>query len=132
MIVPVPPADLYRHWEWVRKGIEITKRKVSTRWIPEDVYHALRNGTAFLYLIADKGFCILRQQQDFDGLVLNVWWLFCPGLEGIKDEFCSALDQLGRDCKCVRIRGESPREGFGLVDYMTEVSRTFERELGNA
>lgn len=128
VIVPVADID----WEWVRRGIEITKRKVKTRWTVEDTFRALRDGTACLYQIADKGFCILQQQRDHDGLALFVWWLWCPGLAEIKDEFCAALDELARACNCVRIRGASPREGFGLVGYMTEVSRTFERELGNA
>lgn len=129
MLTPVPTTDLYKHWEWVRAGLLDAKRKARSRLIPEDAYVLLRNGTGFLYLIADKGFCILQQNRDHDGLCLHVAWLWCPGLEEIKEEFCMALDELARKCGAIRIRGESPRGGFGLVGYMTEVSRTFEREL---
>lgn len=96
--------------------------------MPEDVYAALQAGNAFLYLIADKGFVVLQQQKDVDGLDLHVWWLWCPGLAPIQDEFVAALDDLARACKCKRITGNSPRD-FGLVGHFSEVCRMFEREV---
>lgn len=126
-LTPVPWPAARKCWPMVRKGLETTLRKTHSRYWPEDVYADLRQRVSFLYLIRDKGFIVLQQRQDVDGLCLHVFSLYCPGGMEWEAEIFAELDKLARDCGAVRITGAG-RKGWGRVGFV-EASRHFEREV---
>ena len=114
----IPPESLGRVWDFVSPGIAEIKRLCSESFRPEDVYHHIKRGTAFLYLIVDKepiGFCVLEILTDpNDGTrTLNVWLLHLVNkLDGVREEILSFLDESGRRANCASVRFASPRKGW--------------------
>lgn len=46
----VNPAQLHTWWSFVRTGLETVRRKTKPEWLSEDIYSALRTGSAVLLL----------------------------------------------------------------------------------
>ena len=129
-LVYVPPEDLGSVWEWVRAGLVKTIARTHERYLPEDVYHALRSNTAWLFKIEDIGFVVFREETDPDGKVLYVWVLWVERNAGIsyKDEIWSAIDATAAKQKAKRIRWQSPRRWDAWPDSKL-VRYVYEREL---
>ena len=125
---PIAPNKLREHWERVKQGLaEIQRRAPDDGWTAEDVYHALRSGSAFLVLIADKGFLIHQVLPGDDGRGILFVWIIHGDLIEVKQDLESELEAFGRSIGVARIRWASPRrwDAFGwgrLIGYVYEVT----------
>ena len=126
-------ADL---WDWVRHGLLEIKRRAtpeSCPWLPEDVYHALRNNAAVLYVIgAEDGFIVAQRLESTYERVMFVWAMWAPPgtLVRHRDEIMAAIDDLARSAGLNRIRMHSTREGGWTASKLfVPVSTIFEREV---
>lgn len=114
----IPPESLGRVWDSVAPGITEIKRLCSETFRPEDVYHCIKRGSAFLYLIGGKepvGFCVLEVLTDpNDGSrALNVWLLHLVNkLDGVREDILAFLDDAAKRASCTSIRFASPRKGW--------------------
>lgn len=134
MLRPIPPQQLWDEWEWVRHGLLECIAKTGERYLPEDVYHALRSGTSHLFALDDFGFVVLQQRHEPDGCVLFVWALWSePGkARAVEDAVYAALEGKAREIGAVRIRMHSPRKAWARERYWKPVSVVYEHEIGAA
>ena len=127
-MTPIPAEQLHTVWGWVRPGLERIKRKQRETWVPEDVYMALRNKTAFLCVIEDKGFLIYQvlPGDDFRG-VLHIWCM-AGELKPYEQQIYAELDEFARSLgvRCIRCVG---RKGWARMGYFKLIGYVYEREI---
>lgn len=121
----IPPDDLHEVWPDVRASLVRTLEKAPSRWLPEDVYTALRANTATLYIVREKG-CylgcfVLQLRAEFDGPIVFCWvaegkFLFEWALEHVKE--------IAKGKGAKRIEFRSPRRGWKR--YAREVETVYE------
>jgi len=72
----VSPDALHEHWAVIREGLEKVQ-KHGDNWMAEDVYLAIKTGTANLHIgrvESDyKGFIVTQQQAGYSGPILYLW-----------------------------------------------------------
>ena len=77
-------AQLHEVWGWVRRGLLDCIDRAPAHYLPEDVYAALRAGSAWLFAVErhgeDVGFVVLERHADPDGVVLFVFAAIGAGL----------------------------------------------------
>ena len=135
MLRLIPAAKLYDVWGWVRNGLVDCAGKTQERWLPEDVYLAIKGGSAFLYAIEHKGdeigFTVLCQHNDPDGPCLFVWAMWTePGAGApVEGMICSALEAKAREIGAKRIRMQSPRKGWERKAYWRQTAALYEHEV---
>ena len=98
--------------------------------MPEDVYAAIKGGSAFLFVIgADDGFVIVQRTQSFDGPRLFVWIVWGPRLLAPQRIALEAeLDQLATSIGVRKLRMHSPRKGWERVGWQA-IETIYEREV---
>lgn len=114
---PIPPKALHSVWPKIRTGLERIIIHSSEGWIPEDIYAALRNGRASLYMAFDGeryvGFYVLEiiEAPHTGSQYLNVWAAFADGVIGnhadalqFTDETLAEWDRIARQHRINRIR----------------------------
>lgn len=121
----VNPLRLHDVWEWVRKGLEVTRRRSKSQWLPEDVYAAIKNGQASLFLIEDRGFIVLQEVAGASGKELFVWVIWGQ-LRDIEAELFAWLRECKRKAGAVRVWWRSPRrwdarKDVRLSEYVFEL-----------
>lgn len=106
------PQDLHSCWAWVRKGLEEVIEHSRDNWIPEDVYTAVRNASAYLYIADNEGgFCVFTLLPGYSGaLELHVWCAHGSGGDLEAESAC--LDEVARSLGCQSITFFSPRNGW--------------------
>lgn len=135
LLRPIAPDEVPRLWDWVREGLMYVLAKGKEKWLPEDVYMALRTGAAVLYAIEkeaeDLGFLVLQRLTEPDGVTLFVWagWTQPMALLRNRDDVAEALDALARSAGAKRIRHHSARDGWEFADYFRVTHKVFEREV---
>lgn len=109
----VNAADVGKVWGRVKPGIEQLLRKCPDDFDPEDVYWALRESRAALFLIGD-GFLVteIGIEPFKQKKTLCVWLLYWLQAEKYQDILYEELDGLARFLGCVRIHFKSPRMGW--------------------
>lgn len=125
-------AQCFNRWSWIRAGLLAIIEKTKTRMLPEDVYLRLNSNTAWLYVIGeDIGFVVLTQEHDPDGLVMFIWALWIEPGKGreIEMQLYEQLEALACSIKAVRIRMQSPRQGWERRPFFEPVATVFEHEV---
>lgn len=112
----------------MRDGLWEVKDKCNESWLPEDIYTAIKTGSAFLYAIEDKGFAVFQKHADVDGPVLFVW-ILSGRLMAYKDQLYTEIDELARGINARRIRWHSPRKFWARNGYGKMKTTIYEREL---
>ena len=135
MLRAIPPQRLSEEWGWVRNGLIACVEKAGGRYMPEDVYAAIKLGASFLFAVEwrgdDIGFVVLEQQRDPDGLVLFVfaaWFEPGAGLD-CEAEFVDALSAKAQEIGARRLRMQSTRKGWGRRKFFRPVATIYEVEL---
>lgn len=119
----VNPEYLHDVWSWVRPRLErVIEKNEETGWLPEDVYAAIKSGSATLATIGeDDGIVVLQRQVRHLGPVLFVWVLegdnLMPQWQRILDE----LRRIARVAGAKKIVQHSGRryEKFGFTPTRT-------------
>lgn len=134
-LIFVHPVELQAYWGYVSPKLSIVAKRSKARWIPEDVYSALKSGTATLHIgeiDSDYvGFVVLSPSMDFDGQTLTVWALYNDSTLDVIKEFESEIVGFAKKIKAKRITFTSPR-GWGrrLEKYgYQETHKVFEKEV---
>jgi len=106
----VMPSELHSCWAWIRKGLE--KVPHADDWLPEDVYAALRNDTAMLFVTdTDDGFVVINIINGYDGgKQMHVWIAYNEG--SILYEESDKLDALARGFGCNSMTFFTNRKGW--------------------
>lgn len=117
----IHPNDLAEKWPEIRFGLMSILLKTGEKWIPEDIYHALKAGEALLFA-RDGTFVVVKA----DGEALFIWCAynaiqggFKSGIEWLKDH--------ARQNGFKRITHTSPRTGWARL--FKAVSINYEMEL---
>ena len=108
----VEPTELRNTWRFVRPGLEHILRKSPEWWIPEDVYTALSENKANLWLWMEanqaKGFVVGYLHGD----TFIIWCAY--GKPSDIEKAFQEIEEMVRD-KCKRITFESWRQGWDKV-----------------
>jgi hypothetical protein len=112
----VPVNELQSWWAFVKKGLEIIKRKSSEDWIPEDIYANCLFGKSLLWVfIVDNkpvAFAVLLPE----GETVHVWcgWTSVPGM---LDQYIAETEKILRSMNYTKISFSSWRPGWDKVAY---------------
>lgn len=135
---PMPFAEVRVKWSAIRVGLEHCRARTAERWMPEDIYATLRDGSSGCYAISkgerDVGFLVAQRHVDPDGPVLFVWAIstergsVIAEREALWQEILGLAAHIGAK----RIRMESPRKGWEWVDFFVPVRVVYEHEINYA
>jgi hypothetical protein len=133
MLAYVPIAMLSAHWGKVRPLIERANAKWGRRNEPEDLYWALRQNLAALY-VAERGMVIAQKVIEIDGSTTCFVWLVVGELAEEREALQDELEALGRLIGAVRLRMASPSPAWGRASHgYWQVHQTiYEHQLGDA
>jgi len=134
-LIYVPPVELQAYWGYVSPKLNIVAKRSKARWIPEDVYTALKNNSATLHIGEIDGdyvgFMVLSPSLDFDGQALTVWAVYNDSEQDVIAEFEDQIVSFARKIKAKRITFTSPRgwerrlRKYGYV----ETHKVFEKQV---
>lgn len=114
----IPQEDLNAVWHLVRDGMAVVAR-YGDGWIPEDVYHACKNGHATLHLAECDGdydgFVVLSLRAGFTGLELLVWTGYSPTNGQPLGLWCEQIKDLAKQAKAKKVIFYSPRRAWAKV-----------------
>lgn len=115
MISHVPPQEMRFVWHIVRPWLESAAEYSCGEWIPEDVYHEVRSGTATLLMAETEegspvGCAVIRDFQGHAGRVMYLWII--GGDPGLISDYWADLERIARSMKADKIMFMSPRRGW--------------------
>lgn len=116
-LIYVPPNDLYRYWDIVRPGLIDCSQYTYDKWMPEDVYNALKTNVATLHIAQDEkgleGFVVLMPINGFRGTRLLVWAIksFRP-CKTPYEKYFPEIVELARKINAVGICFDTHRRGW--------------------
>lgn len=90
MLRVIEPKHLAVEWERVRAGLVEVKKATTDDWLPEDVYMALRQGQAVLYIGTGEGgeyvgFLVLRLVAATHSTKMEIWCAYAvPGAHALR------------------------------------------------
>lgn len=122
----IPPEKLHSVWTQVREGLQKVQWKTQEEWIVEDVYAALRNGAASLYL-ADAFFVVVTFRDRYDGArEMHIWCGYGPWQ--IENGAFDEITELAKELKCAFVTFLSPRRGWEENHFGYEMVHTLYRK----
>ena len=113
----IDPCHIQRWWPLVRAGLVTIVEKTKPDWIPEDVYRALRNQTAALWLgyfgTMYVGFAVVNEQQNpFNGDRTLMVWCTYMRVSGYLDSFLRKVLSDAQESGFDVVTFQSPRRGW--------------------
>ena len=120
-MILVNPDNLAEIWPDIRKGLEAIIAKTGEEWLPEDVYHDLKQRKSVLYA-RTGAFLVLRA----DGQALDIWCAYNAAGEDFESGF-EWVKAHARECGFKRLTMTSPRKGWGK--YFSAVSINYRIDL---
>ena len=108
----VEPQDIRNHWWFVKGGLEHILRKTPEPWIPEDVYVALVENRANLWLWKENDIAVGFIIGYVAGENFHIWCAY-GNLSDIEKSFSDFEDIVRTQCR--RITFESWRPGWTKV-----------------
>ncbi|HEU4344744.1 MAG TPA: hypothetical protein VFU31_24580 [Candidatus Binatia bacterium] len=108
-------TDIREWWPVIKPGIERVLKRQEYDAFPEDVYLALRNGTAqlFVALVFNRydGFVICRREDRVDGSYLFLWMAYTP-TSGVADIVFPKLREIAKSGGMKKIQFATSRKGW--------------------
>jgi hypothetical protein len=112
----VAPQEVRAAWTQVRGGIEKVIEKCEDRFLPEDVYVALQQGTSVLMVgyVASYyvGFVVVTPTIGWDGPELHLWLAYNRGKRDVCETFMPQIVAHAKRHNCVSLTGMSDRKGW--------------------
>lgn len=120
MLRLIEPTGLAPVWERVRAGLVDVRAMTTDDWLPEDVYMALRNGAASLYIGESEageylGFLVMRLVPTFHGSKVEIWCAHSATTTPLMRTYFPQIQDIARNCKATRISFMSAREEWAAV-----------------
>lgn len=104
-------------------------RKTAPNWDDSNVYQALADGRAWLF-VDEQGFLIVERYPGDDGQgMLFVLALEGRGYQEHKDRIYAEIDALAKHCQCRVIRMISPRKGWMRDPFWKMAGYVYEHEV---
>ncbi len=129
-LVHIHPVELQDSWPIVLPGLLKVQKHSASKWIPEDVYSAIKTGSSTLHLAYVNGdytgFVILTPSLGFDGKVLHLWCAYNATKHDVLKTFLPELERMARSIGAKRMTFWSPRKWerkisqYGYVPSQTE------------
>jgi hypothetical protein len=129
-LTPVKPEDIQEVWHLVVSGLSKVLKHSTERWIPEDVYHAIRSGSSVLHLCYVDGeycgFTVSTLLQQYDGKALHFWIVYNASKVDIIGTFMPDVELIARTAGAKRVTFWSPRrwerriKRYGFLPTQTE------------
>lgn len=130
-LVHVPGDQIRSVWPMVKPMLNLLLEACpdADTWIPEDVYHAVKSGTAHLHVACDHACMVLQVLKNpYTGIpYLHVWIAYSRVLGAIA-HVLPELERLARSVNADRITCHSPFEAFGAAGF-TRKMMIFERSV---
>ena len=130
MLNLIEPRSLRSVWPIVRHGLDVVVQKNRVDWIPEDVYHALKSGTAALHFSGEGSFLVtcLNVNDYTDNRELHIWIAYSADeSRNVIDEGLELLKAMAKNAGATRITFDSPRKGWER--RYTMITATYEVSL---
>lgn len=108
----IEPTEVRNSWGFVRKGLEHILRKSPEWWIPEDVYNALVENRANLWLWLENNQVVGFVVGYVHGDTFIIWCAY-GRLTNLEQAFAE-IEALAKQ-QCTRITFESWRPGWDRV-----------------
>jgi hypothetical protein len=134
-IKPLTLPEVRAAWGWVRNGLLEIIGRCHERWAPEDAWTAIMAGNAHVWTITtasdEIGFLLLRKVDDPDGPAIFVWACWCEPGSLIKHaaDLMERIKEVAHRIGAKRIRMESSRKGWAMLDYFDQRSIIYEAEV---
>ena len=115
----VPPAGVRQSWPLILSSLHAVMAKGPVEWIPEDVYHELRSGSAACHIATDaNGYagCMVTQRvtDPYSGVQsLHVWIAHNAGEADVIEGGMELLQKMAKQGGFQRITFGSSRPGWG-------------------
>jgi hypothetical protein len=120
MLRAIEPKHLGAEWERVRAGLVEVKKATTDDWLPEDVYMALRQGQAVLYIGSGDGseylgFVVLRKVTTFHGARIEVWCAYSATSVPLMRRFWPHIKAVARNAGADAIGFSSARDEWAAA-----------------
>jgi hypothetical protein len=103
--------------------------KTGDKWLPEDVYAAIKAGAAHFYEATNgSGFMIVERQVIWGEPVCHCWIVNHRGEGGIAPYWPEVMN-IARQMGCHAITIESPRGGYDRILPVSCVNKTYRMDL---
>ena len=114
MLRVIEPQYLAAEWDRVRAGLVEVKKATTDDWLPEDVYMALRQAHASLYIGTGAngeylGFVVMRLVPTFHGSRADVWCAHSATSRPALRAFLPHIKAIARNSGASRIGFSSAR-----------------------
>jgi DNA-binding transcriptional LysR family regulator len=134
MLRAIEPKHLAAEWERVRVGLVEVKKATTDDWLPEDVYMALRQGQAVLYLgegaaRAYLGFLVLRMAPTHHSKRLEIWCAYSATKTPLMQHFWPHIKAVARNAGADSIGFGSAREWDGAAKRLGFVAKQVNYEF---
>lgn len=129
----IPPNGLRAVWPEVKSSLLAVQAKSPEDWIPEDVYHAIKSGSAALHLAREGGqlsgvLVTTVTFSEFSGRkFLHVWVAHNLGSADVIEAGIEMLRDMAKACNAEMITFGSKRAGW--KSRHTTISATYGIEL---
>jgi DNA-binding transcriptional LysR family regulator len=120
MLRVIDPKHLSAEWERVRAGLVEVKKATTDDWLPEDVYMALRQGHAVLYIGEGAaheylGFLVLRLVPTHHDKRLEIWCAYSATSTPLMRRFLPHIKAVARNAGAGLISFTSAREEWAAA-----------------
>lgn len=123
--MPIRSVELRKDWPWVKPLIEAVIAKTDEKWWPEDIYAAVKNQTAAMFVSDDpEGVLVAYQGQEAwtGDTVLHIWVCHCKqGMEMLWDEGWQMVEKMKERIGAKYVVMDSPRPGWQKLGW--EITR---------
>lgn len=120
MLRVIEPKNLAAEWERVRAGLLEVKKATTDDWLPEDVYMALRQGQAVLYIGEGAareylGFLVLRMTPTFHDKKVEIWCAYSATSEPLMRRFWPHIKAVAKNAGAGLISFSSARDEWAAA-----------------
>jgi hypothetical protein len=122
MLRVIEPGHLGAEWDRVRAGLVEVKKATTDDWLPEDVYMALRQGQAVLYIGEGAGheylgFLVLRMVPTFHGKRIDIWCAYSSTPMPLMRRFWPHIKAVARNAGADAIGFSSARDEWAVAAH---------------
>jgi hypothetical protein len=120
MLRPIEARDIGLEWDRVRAGLVEVKKMTTDDWLPEDVYMAIKQGGATLYVGEDDagdylGFMVMRLVQMFHGSKVEIWCAYSATKTPLMRTFWPQVQAIAAKTGASKISFSSAREEWAVA-----------------
>jgi hypothetical protein len=120
MLRPIEARDIGLEWERVRAGLVEVKKMTTDDWLPEDVYMALKQGGATLYVGEDDagdylGFVVMRLLPTFHSSKVEIWCAHSSTKRPLMRRFWPQIQEIAAKTGATKIAFMSARAEWAVA-----------------